>query len=233
MPSVFITGTNRGIGLALVEAYLQQIDMQVFAACRRPDEAESLQKLALANPDTLTLVKLDVLDEASIDAAVARTAQRVEGLDILINNAGVNPPDRSLEAITTETMLYVMNVNSVAPLMIARAFLPLLRRSAHARIVNISSEMGSIAERTYGGEYAYCASKAALNMNTRGLAQDLRADGIAVMALDPGWVLTDMGGAGAHLTPSQSAAGIVKVVEDLNIDTTSQYRIYDGSSWPW
>jgi NAD(P)-dependent dehydrogenase (short-subunit alcohol dehydrogenase family) len=117
-------------------------------------------------------------------------------------------------------------------MMISQAALPFLKNSDNARLVQISTSMASLENRTYGGDYAYCSSKAALNMAMRGMAVDLRRDKITVIALDPGWVRTDMSPS-ANLEPTESAQGIVSVIEDLRSSDSGRYLVYDGSEHPW
>lgn len=225
---VVITGANRGIGLELVRQYAQLTDVTVFAACR-----QTSPELQALESDRVIIIPMEVTDPESIHQAVALIQAQVSGVDALINNAGINPDGQRLDSIEPEMMLEVYNVNTVAPLMLVKAFLELLKGGAAARIVNISSSMGSLEDRTYGGSYAYCASKAALNMVSRGLAADLRTYGMIVLALDPGWVQTDMGGRGATLTPEQSARGIIKVIFGLKSEHNGAFLRWDGSTHAW
>jgi NAD(P)-dependent dehydrogenase (short-subunit alcohol dehydrogenase family) len=230
---ILITGANRGIGLAVVEQYLLHTDAQVFAGVRNPDAASALQALVAEYDDRLVLVQLEVTDGASRQNAFSSIHAQTSGLDALINNAGIDPDGQKLETITAETMRQVLEVNTIAPLLLVQTMLPLLKGGKNARIVNISSSMGSLERRTYGGSYAYCASKSALNMHTRGLAADLRADGITCVMLDPGWVRTDMGGQNAALDTVTSATGIVQVVSNLTMKDSGTYLVYDGTSHPF
>jgi NAD(P)-dependent dehydrogenase (short-subunit alcohol dehydrogenase family) len=230
---VFITGSNRGIGLAVVEAYLERGAVEIFAACRQPENAAELQDLAKQNPQALHLIPLEVTEQASIKQAFSQVQKLTDALDIVINNAGVDPEGQSLEAITAETMMSVYAINTVAPVMVSKAFLPLLRKGTNPRLVQISTEMASLEDRTYGGSYAYCSSKAALNMAMRGMAADLRRQGIINIALDPGWVQTDMGGSSASLLPEESAAGILEVISKLKASDNGLYLAYDGSKHNW
>lgn len=226
MERIFITGANRGIGLAVVQAYLERGDAQIFAACRHPERAP----MQAAN---LHWIALEVTEQVSIERAFAEVQKQTDALDIVINNAGIDPDGQSFAAITAETMLQVYAVNAVAPLMISKAFFPLMKNGKNPRLVQISTEMASLHDRTYSGSYAYCSSKAALNMLMRGLAADLGRQGIINIALDPGWVQTDMGGSSASLEPVESAAGIVKVISNLKKSDNGRYLAYDGSEHHW
>ncbi len=228
-----ITGANRGIGLALVREYLRHPEVQLFAACCRPDAAHDLQALSADHPDRLVVLPLEVTDPEAVSAVAAAVAARTDGLDALINNAGINPPGQSLAEIDTETMLHVLHVNTVAPLMVTKVFLRLLEGGVSPRVVNVSSIMGSLSHTSGGGYYAYRTSKAALNMVTRIMAGDLRARGITVICLHPGWVRTDMGGGGAPLSPEESAQGIVRVISRLSPADSGHFLQWNGEELPW
>jgi NAD(P)-dependent dehydrogenase (short-subunit alcohol dehydrogenase family) len=233
MQRILITGANRGIGLSLVEEYLSHGDVQIFATCRNPDRAESLQKLAQSNPNNLEIVQLEVTDPESIKAAFTEITAKTTVLDIVVNNAGIDPPGQSFEQIDAELMLQVFKVNTVAPMMISQSALAFLINSNNARLIHISTSMASLQNRTFGGNYGYCSSKSALNMAMRGMAVDLRQYKIIVVALDPGWVQTDMGGQSASLTPEESAQGIATVIDGLKSTNNGRYLVYDGSEHPW
>ncbi len=235
MQRYLITGANRGIGLALVKALAGQESARIFATCRKPPAAAALNALADSHPDRVTVLPLDVTDGASITAAAEAVAAQVDGLDVLINNAGINPPAhyQTLASMAADRMLSILQVNSVAPLMVVQALADLLRAGQNPRIANISSGMGSMADTTSGGHYGYRTSKAALNMVTRILAADLRGDGIVAVTINPGWVKTDMGGPGASLEPAQSAAGVLSVIAGLTSADSGRFFNWDGTPHPW
>lgn len=233
MESVLITGANRGIGLGVVRTLLDDSDARVFATVRNPDNADDLNELRTRHADRLTILPLDVTDEQSIKASVDLVHYHTDALDVLINNAGIDPDGQGVEVLTTDLFLHVLHVNSVAPFMIAQAYIDLLKAGTNPRIINISSEMGSLTDRTYGGSHAYCASKAALNMITRGLAVDLWKHGIITISLDPGWVRTDMGGTSATLSIAESAYGVIGVIRGLTEADNGRYLAYDGSEHRW
>lgn len=232
MEHILITGANRGIGLAVVEEYLSRGDVRLYATCRNPEKAIDLQKLAQRHSE-LEIIPLEVTNQKSIQRAFREVSAMTTVLDVVINNAGIDPPRQSFETITAELMLEVYRVNTVAPMMISQIALPFLQNSGNARLVQISTSMASLENRTYGGDYAYCSSKAALNMAMRGMAVDLRKDKIIVIALDPGWVRTNMGGQSASLAPEESAQGIVTVIENLQSSDNGRYLVHDGSEHPW
>lgn len=235
MSHVFVTGANRGIGLEIVRQLADRPDAVVYAACRNPGAAADLNAIAASARGTVHLIALEVTDTTQIAAAREFVQSHTGVLDVLINNAAIDPANdtQSLGRIDPEVMLTTLHINTIAPLLIAQAFVDLLAASSLGRIINISSEMGSIAQRNYGGSYAYCASKAALNMHTRGLAADLGRQGIVCVAVDPGWVKTDMGGHSAQLEPEESVHGVLRVIERLTRADNGSYKRWNGRSLPW
>lgn len=237
MQTVLITGANRGIGLGVARRYAERGD-RVLAGCRNPDEAAALDTLR-ERTGQVQVLPLEVTSEASIEAAVEAVTESDGKVDILLNNAGISPGDVTHRradgraVFDADRALDMFRVNAVAPLLLAQTFLPLLRRGTTPRIVNVSSGAGSLAYKTEGGLYSYSASKAAQNMYTRALAADLRDVGVTVVALDPGWVKTDLGGPNAWITVEESATGIVSVIDTLTLDDTGEFFHYKGEHVPW
>ncbi|XP_035192502.1 estradiol 17-beta-dehydrogenase 2-like isoform X4 [Oxyura jamaicensis] len=214
--SVLVTGANRGIGLGFVRHLLGLPNPPewVFAACRDPkgQRAQELQNLASKHPN-LVLVPLEVTKPASIKAAAASVEEHLKGsgLNLLINNAGMLVY-KTLDTETQEDMSQVYATNTIGPLLMSQAFLPLLKKAAQgspgsglscskAAIINISSIGGSIKE-VYLWKSVQCVSyrcsKAALNMLTKCQSLGYQEHGILCAALHPGWVQTDMGSAAGH-----------------------------------
>ncbi|OYW85908.1 MAG: short-chain dehydrogenase, partial [Sphingobium sp. 32-64-5] len=193
MTTIVITGGNRGIGLHLARRYAEA-GCEVVQGVRNPDSAGNLPGETLP---------LDVGDDASVAAFAAALGGRP--IDILINNAGSAGPDRQ-SAIDTDFagFLDVLNINTLGPLRVTQALLPGLRKAKGAKVAIISSRMGSFSD-AQANLLAYRASKAAANKIAQGLATDLAPDAIAVAALHPGWVRTDMGGSAADISPEESA----------------------------
>lgn len=238
MQRVLITGAGRGIGLEVARQYARRGD-RVLAGCRDIERAPELRRLVEQHGDQVSVLPLEVADTGSIAAAVRQAHRETDGLDVLINNAAINPGDRETDGpdgqalLDAERIMEVLRVNVVAPLQMAQAFAALLRAGANPRVVNISSGAGSLTYKTEGGDYAYATSKAALNMITRTFAFNVRGDGVTAVVIDPGWVKTDMGGPDAHLEPQQSAQGLLTVVDRLTIDDAGRYLNYDGAQLPW
>lgn len=228
--TVFITGTTRGIGLELVRQFLEA-GSKVFAAARDP-ESDALQSLKAAHGDQLQLLALDVTNSTEIQAAVTSLAG--QPVNLLINNAGLYQ-SRSDDAasLATETWLQEFHVNAIAPFMVTRALRGNLAAAEDALVAMISSKMGSMSDNTSGGAYSYRSSKAALNAVTVCLAQDLAGDGTRVVALHPGWVRTDMGGANAPVDASQSASGLRKVMIGIDETQNGGFFDYTGAAIPW
>lgn len=232
MQRILITGANRGIGLELAWQYLERGDL-VLATARNLDAAADLHALAAQHDGRCHLLALEVTDDENIAAMAAQAAVLVDGLDVLINNAGVFPRNERPETLDAQVLLHTLHTNAVAPLIVVRELLPLLRRGQRPRILNITSQLGSLTRRASGRCYSYCSSKAALNMLTRSLAFDLQDDGIIAVAVHPGWVQTDMGGSHAPVTPGESAAGIIALADGLTMEHTSKFLTWDGREHTW
>ncbi|NRQ18117.1 C-factor [Ensifer sesbaniae] len=220
--TVLITGTSRGLGAELARIYTAD-GWRVIACQRGPVPPDARDRLAL-----------DVTDPASIDA-LGRALQGV-AIDVLINNAAVRGDIGGLATLDTKGFLDVMRVNALAPLLVTRALLANLRAGERRVVANISSRAGSLAEGTLDdddGDYAYRCSKAALNMATVKLAQDLNSDGISVVSLHPGWVQTDMGGSEAVVSVAESAAGLKAIIDKTVLTDSGSFRAYEGRRVSW
>jgi NAD(P)-dependent dehydrogenase (short-subunit alcohol dehydrogenase family) len=230
MTTALVTGANRGIGLELARQLLDRGDT-VFATCRDPAAAPELQALAKTSP-ALTILAMEVTDAASI----ARAVEKVDGapIDILINNAGIIGPKRqsSLD-MDFDGWLTTLDVNTLGPLRVLQAFLPNLSLNDQAYVLTVTSRMGSLTASPGTDRIAYRSSKAALNRAMQAVASDLRARNIAVAVAHPGWVKTDMGGSTADITPAQSAAGLIHVIDRMTISKSPRFFNYDGSEISW
>jgi NAD(P)-dependent dehydrogenase (short-subunit alcohol dehydrogenase family) len=205
----------------------------VFAGCRHPEQAAALSSLAAAHEGRLTTVALDLTSEETIDASREVVTSQSKVLDLLFNNAATNPGDETIATLSAETLIHTFCVNAVGPMLVAQRYLDLLRAANSPKIINISSEAGSISRMQHHRGYAYYASKAALNMFTRALAWDESLASVIVIAVHPGWVRTDMGGDRAPLSPAQSVAGILEVVEGLSRASSGRFNTYEGQEYPW
>lgn len=227
MPTILIAGASRGLGLEFVRQYAEA-GCEVIAGCRSPGEAAALMALTREHP--VRVVRLDVTDPASI--AALRREIGARPLDIVVACAGVyGPRAQSFGDLDEAAWLEVLNVNSLGPLRVAEAFAESVK-AARGKLVAITSLMGSIADSS-GGALIYRASKAALNAAFKGVALALKDDGVAVAVLHPGWVSTDMGGAGAPVTPERSVAGMRRVIQALTLGQTGGFKDFEGRDLPW
>jgi len=236
MQNVLITGANRGIGFALVQEYLEAGDFYVFASCRTPQTATELQELVEAHPDKASLVQLDISDMASIESSLDTLSTKTDVLDILINNGAVLPrTDETLKFghLKMDALTEMMQINSVAPLIVTQTYAHLLEKSANPRVIMVSSEMGSMQWTKSGGTYGYRMSKAAMNMTARTLAMDENLANPIVITTHPGNVITKMSGLETGLMPRESASGLFKVINSLTADDNGKFYQWDGSEHIW
>ncbi|KAM9352201.1 uncharacterized protein ABDE67_007058 [Symphorus nematophorus] len=258
--NIFVTGTNRGIGLELVKQLVEKTgeDAHIYACCREPQgtRAQALRDLTNQYPGKITLIKLDMSKEDSISAAVLAVSEQIgaAGLNLLINNAAINTPasPAPLSATGKKNMMEVYETNVVGPFLLAKVGLfscacsvqtpththtgdkMSCRRSA---IINISTLISSIEKcpETFpvAQMYPYRTSKAALNMLTRCQAEDFRTHNILVTAIHPGWVRTDMGGEKAPLSTEDSVLGLISVMSSLSSKECGMLLDWMGNKIPW
>ena len=236
MKYILITGASRGIGLALVQEYLEADGFYVFATCRAPETASDLQTLVNLYPDNAELIQLDISDMASISASVSVVSAKTNALDVLINNGAIYPPSegtRTFGALNMDELTDVMQVNAVAPLIVTQSYADLLRKSNNPRVVMVSSEMGSMQWTKSGGSYAYRMSKAAMNMTARTLAMDEKFANAIVITTHPGNVITKMSGLTTGMMPRESASGLVKLIASLTLSDNGKFYQWDGSEHIW
>lgn len=217
MPTILITGANRGIGLEFARQYAAD-GWQVIAAARQPDKAEELKQLGVETE------QLDAADGASINALADRLKGRA--IDVLIANAGVLP-----RGVDPAEWAKAFATNCIGPTLLAKALKA--HMAAGGKMIAITSKMGSIADNESGGAIAYRSSKAALNAAWRSLSIDWRGDDLALAMLHPGWVQTDMGGAGAAIDPTTSVSGMRATIAALTPERTGSFLNYDGQELPW
>jgi NAD(P)-dependent dehydrogenase (short-subunit alcohol dehydrogenase family) len=228
--TILITGANRGIGLELTRQFADD-GWAVLACCRNPADASDLQQLCERYPSIETLT-LDVTDYAQMQSLAVQLQDRP--IDILLSNAGIyGPRGANFGDVDAAAWREVLEVNTIAPLMLAQAFVEQVGASRHKLIAVISSKMGSIADNGSGGSYIYRTSKTAVNQVVKSLANDLAGQGISVISLHPGWVQTDMGGANAEINTATSAAGLKTVLQAAGTAQSGQFFEYNGDAIPW
>ena len=226
MNTVLITGTNRGLGLEFCRSFAAD-GWRVHACCRFPDKAKDLSAVA----GDVVVHKLDVTDGLRVASLAREMAD--ERIDILINNAGVLHAGNDPGHIDYDDWVEELQVNTIAPARVAERFLKLIAASERKLIVNITSGLGSITNTTSGESIVYRTSKAGLNMVTKCLSMEYAQHGITVVALSPGWVMTDMGGPNARLTPAESITKMRGVIDRLTLADSGRFLNQDGEERPW
>ena len=227
MPSVLITGANRGLGLEFTRQYAAD-GWRVFAACRDPAGARDLA----AVEGDVSAETLDVDDGLQ----VAALANKLSGqpIDVLINNAGIyGPKDVTRDTVDYDAWGQVFRTNAMSPLAVSAAFAANVAQGGQKKIITLSSIMGSIAENDSSGDFIYRSSKAAVNAVMKSLAGDLKSEGITVVVLHPGWVRTDMGGPDASIEAPESVTGMRAVIAGLKESDSGRFLNYDGTEIPW
>ncbi len=231
MPAVLITGANRGLGLEFAAQYLAD-GWHVYAACRQPQSAEKLQRLAQHGNKRVDILHMDVTNLSSIDEAATKI--RGGAVDVLINSAGITgKPGQKTGNVDYVSWAQVLDVNTMRPLRVTEAFIEHVARSERKLVVTITSGMGSLADNTSDGSIAYRSSKAAVNMVMRSVAIDLAPRGVSCVLVNPGWVRTDMGGSGATLSVQESVTALRRLIERFGPVQSGKFFNYDGREYPW
>jgi NAD(P)-dependent dehydrogenase (short-subunit alcohol dehydrogenase family) len=224
-----VTGANKGIGFE-VARQLARKSFHVFLGAR-DEKAGRAAEEKLRNEGEVTFLKIDIADKANIKRAAEEFSRQADHLDTLVNNAGILlDDDKDLLTITPEIFETTLRTNTLGPLLVSQAFVPLLKKSAAPRIVNVSSGGGQLADGADGWAPGYCLSKTALNGVTSQLTAALPE--FAVNSVCPGWVRTDMGGATATRSIAEGAAGIVWLAADAPQKETGKFW-RDRKVIPW
>lgn len=230
---ILITGAGRGLGLEFARQWLER-GHHVFALARRPEGSDGLAGLARAHDGRLHTAPCDVVDDRSVERARERAGSTWEALEVILNNAGTyGPRDEALEEIDFDEIRRVYEVNTLGPMRVTRAFLPLLRRGREPRLVHLTSLMGSVADNGSGGSWAYRLSKTALNMASRNMAVQLKEEGIPSVVIHPGWVRTEMGGPAAPLSAEESVRAMIETIDDLSMEQSGAFLDREGQPVPW
>jgi len=233
-----VTGASRGLGLELVRQYAAE-GARVIATCRNPAQSPELAALASVYPAAIHVEALDVIDHSAIDALATR--YQGQPIDILINNAGdIGPRDPNRTRLHEQqfgTMNYaewrrVLEINTIAPLRMAEAFVAQVAASQLRQMIFVSSTTGSNVEGLYA-TFGYCSSKAALNKVVTMLAIALKPQGIVCAAVCPGYVKTRLGGNAALLGVEESITGLRRVITGLTLQRTGSFTRYNGETIAW
>ena len=226
MATVLITGASRGLGLEFCKQYAAE-GWQVLACCRNPETAGKL-----ADTPQVRVFPLDVSDFSQIDNLAAELQDTA--IDVLINNAGIyGGPHSGFGQLDYTAWTHTLTVNTQAPVKMAEAFLPHLKRGDKKLLVAISSLMGSIADNSSGGSIIYRSSKAGQNAAMKSIAIDLKEQSVGVLIFHPGWVKTNMGGENAPLEAVQSVAGMRQAISAFSLEQSGSFVKYDGTPMSW
>jgi len=234
VPTVFITGSNRGLGLEFARQYAER-GWNVIATARKPEQADDLNALA-AEYSTIVVEQLDVTDFARVDELAAKYADTP--IDLLLNNAGIGGGSSNQYFLDMQWDVWrkVLEVNTLAPVKITEAFYPHVIASRDKKIVTVSSSEGSIAGATQPRLYFYRSSKAALNMTMKNIALALKRKGVSVGMVNPGATDTDFmaGLPKKMLRPTPDAVtDMMRNIDGLTPETTGAFLQYDGTTIPW
>ena len=229
-PTILITGANRGIGLELARQFAED-GWMVLACCRNPADAGQLQALGERGL-AIELHALDVTDYQQMTALADQLANRP--IDILLSNAGIyGSKGVGFGGVDAQEWRQVLEVNTIAPLMLVQAFVEQVAASQQKLVAVISSKVGSIADNSSGGSYVYRSSKTAVNQVVKSLSIDLSDRGISVISLHPGWVQTEMGGPNAEISTAQSVSGLKSILQTAGPAQNGQFIEFNGDSIPW
>jgi len=245
MKVALVTGAYKGLGFEWCRALAQE-GYKIILTARRLADAQRAAETLNAQDYVVYPRQLDVQKAEQIEELRAWAEQMFSHLDLIVNNAGINSGTRaqgnaelkqqnlSIDHLAKGEVLNMVDVNALAPIMVAHAFRPLLRKAEQAKIINIGSWLGSISLKQNGGNYSYALSKYALNMMNRAFAYDVRPEGITSVVVNPGWVQTDMGGARASLSTEESVRSMIDhVLEPIGLEQTGMFFNYDGEIHPW
>jgi NAD(P)-dependent dehydrogenase (short-subunit alcohol dehydrogenase family) len=223
MATILITGCDTGLGVEFARQYAGD-GHRVIATCLDP--AKALETGAIKG--NIELTKLDLTDHAAIEALSQRLAR--DPIDILLNNAGIGRPHPPFGETDYAMWQRIFQTNLVGPMKMAESFVEQVARSELKMMAFVSSRMGSIALNNSGGSYAYRSSKAGLNMVVKSLAVDLAPRGICVLALHPGWAMTEPG---ARVPVAESVAGMRGVIHRAGRHHTGSFVTYHDQPLPW
>ena len=220
--TALVTGGNKGIGFAICRGLLNK-GFNIFLAARDVDKGKEAVDELSTDSNSVQLIELDVIDDESIRRAVGDVSQKTDSLNVLVNNAGIYPDEGvNITTVSRELLTKAMNVNAFSPIGITQAFLPLLETANNPKVINVSSGNGQL-DGISANVPSYSLSKLALNGATIILADALKPKGIAVYAMCPGWVKTDMGGSSAPRTPEQGADTAIWLATEASMKESGKF----------
>jgi NAD(P)-dependent dehydrogenase (short-subunit alcohol dehydrogenase family) len=225
--TALVTGGNKGIGFAICQGLLEN-GFEVFLAARDPEKGQAAINKLSTQSNSINFIELDVTSDRSIQNAVHKVSQTTDYLNILVNNAGIYPDSRGSEAgvnilnVSRDLLIKTMNTNAFSPIGITQALLPLLEKADQPKVINVTSGNGQL-DSISANVPSYSLSKLALNGATILLADALKSRNIAVYAMCPGWVKTDMGGDSAPRTPQQGADTAIWLATEGTIQESGKF----------
>lgn len=243
MKVALVTGAYKGLGFE----WCRQLGLQGYNVIltardvlKATDAANQLKALGV----TVYPKALDVINETQLKEIASWSTYQFGKIDLIINNAGVNPKDYTdktrlaktfyLNELDAHELMRIIHINSIAPLLIVKHVRELLRASDQPMVINISSWLGSITNMTIHGHYGYTGSKSLLNALNKAMANELKEDNIICVNVNPGWVQTDMGGLKATFTTTQAVTNLLQhVVSKISLEDTGKFFNHDGSVHPW
>ena len=229
--TVVITGAGSGLGLELTSRYLEK-GFTVFACLRSENSKAKLLKRNWGSK--LHVFKIDLRRSNQVSSLGKKIAKYAGEIDILINNAGIMHRNESIGTLDWKKTHESMTVNAITPFFVVKSLLKLIRASASPKIINLSSLSGAIGRVSgFSGLYGYKAGKAALNMMTRILAQELKGDRIPVVVVHPGTMKTKMGPENAQLSAAEASAIIVRLIDGIHLENTGKFLNFDGTELQW
>jgi NAD(P)-dependent dehydrogenase (short-subunit alcohol dehydrogenase family) len=223
MSTVLVTGCDSGLGVEFARQYARE-GHRVIATCLDPSTATETSAIR----GNIDVVKLDVTDHAAIEALSRRLSG--DAIDVLLNNAGIGRPHPPFGQTDYDNWRRILETNLIAPMKMAECFVEQVARSENKSMAFVSSRMGSIALNNSGGSYSYRSSKAGLNMIVKTLAIDLAPRHICVLALHPGWAMTEPG---ARVPVAESVAGMRGVINRAGRHHTGSFVTYHDQPLPW
>ncbi len=243
MKLALVTGAYKGMGLEWVKQLAQE-KYTVILTARNLDIAQKAADSLNFPANQIIPKDLDISSEADIIKLKNWVDENFGKIDLIINNAGINPKDYAdksrmakafyLDQLDIEELFEVIKINSIAPLLMVKNFRELLKKSDQPKVVNISSWLGSINKLTFGGHYGYVGSKNLLNIFNKSMSYEIINEGIITVNINPGWVKTDMGGQKATLSPEQSINSMIQnVLNKVSINDSGKFFNYDGTEHPW
>jgi len=243
MKMALVTGASKGLGYEWCKQ-LGRAGYKVILTARMFESANEAAEELNAEELVIYPRELEVTDEQQIIALAKWTNEMFGRIDLIVNNAGINPKDSPdptkmakafyLNDLDAAEMLNVIHVNSIAPLLIVKHFRPLLNKSNCPIVLNISSWLGSVTNLTFGGHYGYVGSKNLLNVLNKSMANELKEDKIICINLNPGWVKTKMGGTKATFTAEQSVKNMItNVLSHATLAISGKFLNFDGTEHPW